>query len=76
MSTVNRNSKISTRSQEKARVNLIPWDPESSQHVQRLYDQRVTCGWKQERVRKWRAMQREGKMAIHWMVGGFCFAES
>ncbi len=59
-----------------ARVNLVPWDPDSSQHVQRLYDQRLTCGWKEERVEKWRTMQREGKIAIHWLVGDFCFTQS
>lgn len=50
-------------------VILVHWDPNSTQHAQRHYDQRIACGWKQERIEFWRALQREGKMAIHWVVG-------
>ncbi|KAI9810597.1 MAG: hypothetical protein M1827_006159 [Pycnora praestabilis] len=49
-------------------VTLVPWDPESSEHVERLYDQRVACGWNQYMIEKWRIMQREGKKAIQWIV--------
>jgi GNAT superfamily N-acetyltransferase len=58
-------AKPSSRSQ----VILIPWDPDSEEHVQRLYDQRVACGWKSHFVEeKWRHLQRQSKMAIHWVV--------
>lgn len=50
------------------KVTLIPWDPDSQQHVDRLYSQRVVCGWKSEEVHQWRALQRDGKMAINWIV--------
>lgn len=53
----------------KSKVILIPWDPDSEEHVHRLYDQRIACGWKSDLVEeKWRHLQREGKMAIHWVV--------
>ncbi|TVY65646.1 hypothetical protein LSUE1_G006192, partial [Lachnellula suecica] len=51
-----------------ALVKLIPWDPESPSHVQRLYDQRVACGWKEERVERWRELQRQGKISLQWIV--------
>ena len=46
-------------------IELIPWDPESIEHVQRLYDQRIACGWNSNLVELWRTKQREGKKAIH-----------
>jgi hypothetical protein len=70
MVTVNGNLPLSLASLKSAKVSLVPWDPESTQHAGRLYDQRVACGWKQEKIESWRALQREGKMAIHWVVGG------
>lgn len=50
------------------KVTLIPWDPESEEHSQRLYDQRIACGWKAEKVGRWKELQREGVMAIHWVI--------
>lgn len=54
----------------QSKVFLVPWDPESIVHRQRLYDQRVACGWKKEKIEEWRRLQVEGKMAIHWVVSG------
>ncbi|MCJ1432777.1 hypothetical protein MMC27_002134 [Xylographa pallens] len=51
-----------------AKVVLIPWDPDSTEHIERLYDQRVACGWNFDMIEKWRGMQREGKKAIYWIV--------
>ena len=57
-------------SEKKARtvVDLIPWDPESEEHVQRMFDQRVACGWKSSFVEKWKIRQREGMMTLQWVV--------
>lgn len=52
----------------RPQIFLIPWDPESAEHRDRLYQQRVTCGWKQDRIDKWCKYQREGCMSIHWVV--------
>ena len=51
-----------------SRVVLVPWDPESAEHVKRLCNQRVACGWNSDKVERWKVMQREGKKAIHWIV--------
>jgi len=57
------------RPSAKSSVILIPWDHESPEHVKRLYDQRKACGWNSKFVEdKWRHLQREGKIAIHWIV--------
>ncbi len=67
------NGSVVTPAQKSARskVVLVPWDPDSDQHVQRLYEQRVACGWKQDKVEVLRSSQREGRMAIHWVVSNF-----
>ncbi|KAK9372528.1 uncharacterized protein V1513DRAFT_451977 [Lipomyces chichibuensis] len=52
----------------KSKVILVPWDPNSSEHRQRLYEQRVACGWKEDMIGKWQGLQREGKMTIQWVV--------
>ncbi|KAJ8104396.1 hypothetical protein POJ06DRAFT_244403 [Lipomyces tetrasporus] len=53
---------------ETRKVVLIPWDPNSSEHRERLYEQRIACGWKADMVEKWQGLQRNGKMAIQWVV--------
>jgi len=49
-------------------IRLIPWDPESLAHVERLRQQRIACGWKENLVKKWRSLHREGKVGMHWIV--------
>ncbi|KAL2689460.1 hypothetical protein Neosp_003514 [[Neocosmospora] mangrovei] len=47
---------------------LVPWDPESPDHVARLFEQRLQCGWNQELVeKKWRDKQRSGHKCIYWI---------
>ncbi|KAI1342866.1 hypothetical protein F5Y15DRAFT_271018 [Xylariaceae sp. FL0016] len=52
----------------KGPIYLIPWDPDSEDHVQRLKQQRVDCGWKVEKVDEWRLEQRQGHIGMHWIV--------
>lgn len=52
----------------RAKVDLIAWDPESPAHIERMFQQRVACGWKQDHVENWRGLQREGKMTLQWVV--------
>ncbi|PVH76826.1 hypothetical protein DL98DRAFT_517678 [Cadophora sp. DSE1049] len=51
-----------------ATVLLIPWDPESPAHIERMYEQRLACGWKAEQVESWRELQRCGKFTLQWVV--------
>src|SRR4051812_10167911 len=55
------------------KVDLIAWDPDSPEHTERMMQQRVACGWKQELVEKWRVLQREGKTGLQWVVSGVLF---
>ncbi|KAK1992856.1 hypothetical protein LX36DRAFT_752741 [Colletotrichum falcatum] len=50
------------------RVTLIPWDPESADHVSRMMDQRIECGWDSELVPEWRGYQRSGFKCIYWIA--------
>ncbi|KAK2016443.1 hypothetical protein LZ32DRAFT_601253 [Colletotrichum eremochloae] len=50
------------------RVTLIPWDPESADHVTRMLDQRIECGWDSDMVPSWQAYQRSGFKCIYWIV--------
>lgn len=51
------------------KVELIPWDPESADHVERMFDQRVQCGWGADKVRdSWTEWQRSGMRSLFWLV--------
>jgi hypothetical protein len=54
-----------------ASVDLIPWDPDSTDHVQRMVQQRVACGWNHDHVEAWRGYQRDGKLGLYWIVSTF-----
>lgn len=51
------------------KVELIPWDPDCDQHVKRLYDQRVACGWHQTAIPGWKEAQLGGSKVMYWIVG-------
>lgn len=59
---------LSPTTKTTAKVTLIAWDPESEAHAERLFQQRIACGWKSEQIEKWRALQREGKIVLQWVV--------
>ncbi|OHF02550.1 hypothetical protein CORC01_02245 [Colletotrichum orchidophilum] len=52
----------------RAKVELIPWDPNSPDHFTRLVDQRIKCGWASEQVPQWQDYQRSGFKCIYWLV--------
>ncbi|KAL5624667.1 hypothetical protein BROUX41_004727 [Berkeleyomyces rouxiae] len=54
----------------KTKVQLVPYDAESETHRQRLYDQRVACGWGEESIDEWTRMQLSGDKTIFWVVLG------
>lgn len=55
-------------SSKYSNVELVPWDPDSDAHGQRLYDQRVACSWDEDLIDEWRAKVREGKKFLYWIV--------
>jgi len=52
----------------KPQVLLIPWDSASPEHIERLVQQRITCGWDQEAVQRWKEAQESGKLNLQWIV--------
>lgn len=55
----------------QTRVELVPWDPESPEHVARMVDQRIECGWHEDKVPEWQGHQRSGLKCIYWIVSFF-----
>ncbi|KAJ5157665.1 Acyl-CoA N-acyltransferase [Penicillium canariense] len=52
----------------KTKVNLVPWDPQSSTHRQCLVKQRDECGWDQDKVENvWKESQISGCKCIYWI---------
>ncbi|ORY69300.1 hypothetical protein BCR35DRAFT_308103 [Leucosporidium creatinivorum] len=51
-------------------VDLVPFDPEDSTHVQELIRQRVLCGWNVDAVEGWCAKVRSGLKGLQWIVRG------
>jgi hypothetical protein len=49
-------------------ITMIPWDPDCTEHVERLRLQRIACGWKADQVDNWRELQKSGKIGMHWIV--------
>ncbi|RFU77361.1 hypothetical protein TARUN_4866, partial [Trichoderma arundinaceum] len=49
-------------------VELIPWDPSSDAHFQRLYAQRVACTWDMDLVGEWKEKVLEGKKFLYWIT--------
>lgn len=50
-------------------VELVPWDPESPEHAERLIEQRLVCGWHADKVEgPWRKAQIDGTKCIYWVV--------
>lgn len=50
------------------KVQLIPWDPKDEEHYQRMYDQRVACGWRTDEVAEWKQKQLRGTKVHYWIV--------
>ncbi|CAH0058318.1 unnamed protein product [Clonostachys solani] len=51
------------------KVELIPWDPESPDHIARLVLHREECGWHAQKVAgEWADKQRAGTKCIYWIV--------
>lgn len=49
-------------------VRLIPWDPDSKDHIDHITRQRISCGWDADKVQKWKVTQRSGHKCLFWIV--------
>ncbi|KAL2208266.1 hypothetical protein CC79DRAFT_1397678 [Sarocladium strictum] len=53
----------------KPTVALVPWDPNSETHIQRMVDQRLACGWHAPIVATdWKKAHIEGLKCLYWIV--------
>ncbi|KAI0126701.1 hypothetical protein BJ170DRAFT_415416 [Xylariales sp. AK1849] len=50
------------------KVELIPWDPFSPEHVERAYEQRLACGWAAETVHSYAEAGKKGGIVYYWVV--------
>ncbi|CAI4212406.1 unnamed protein product [Parascedosporium putredinis] len=48
------------------KVDLVPWDPNSDEHVTRLFDQRTACGWRADEVLAQDHPDRDKLLALHF----------
>jgi hypothetical protein len=53
---------------QPSKLEFVPWDFNSEEHTERVYLQRVACGWKWEEVPQWVEKCKEGKMMLYWLV--------
>ncbi|OLN86182.1 hypothetical protein CCHL11_04153 [Colletotrichum chlorophyti] len=51
----------------RTKVDLIPWDPDSPKHATRMVEQRIACGWHEDRIPSWQEYQRSGEKCIYWI---------
>lgn len=50
------------------KVELVPWDPDSNQQYERMFDQRVACGWRETEVPDWKEAQLKRTKVLYWIV--------
>ena len=50
------------------KVRLIPWDAADVKQYQRMYDQRIACGWRHEEVPEWKDKVLAGTKFLYWVV--------
>ncbi|KAI2624150.1 hypothetical protein GGR54DRAFT_595111 [Hypoxylon sp. NC1633] len=50
------------------KIELIPWDHLNPEHVQRMYDQRVACGWREQEVPEWIGSAKKGRKMFYWAL--------
>ncbi|KAB5532552.1 hypothetical protein GE09DRAFT_369612 [Coniochaeta sp. 2T2.1] len=51
-----------------SKLDFIPWDFTSEDHVQRAYLQRFACGWRWWELDDWVKANKAGKMMVYWLV--------
>lgn len=53
---------------QQSNLVLIPWDPQSPEHVKRMFQQRVACKWDSDQVAGWQESAKEGVKWFYWIV--------
>ncbi|KAG8166571.1 hypothetical protein KVR01_002260 [Diaporthe batatas] len=53
---------------KKTRIDLIPWDFSSEEHQQRMYLQRVACGWRSDEIQRWVELGKAGQKTLYWVL--------
>ncbi|KAL8352517.1 hypothetical protein RB601_002709 [Gaeumannomyces tritici] len=48
-------------------MELIPWDPDSPEHCDRMYRQRIACGWAWE-IEKFKETSIKGSVVYYWIA--------
>ena len=51
-----------------SKLDFIPWDFTSEDHIQRAYLQRFACGWRWWELDDWVKANKAGKMMVYWLV--------
>ncbi|KAI3402098.1 hypothetical protein diail_27 [Diaporthe ilicicola] len=52
----------------RSRIDLVPWDFTSEEHQQRMYLQRLACGWRSDEIQRWVELGRAGDKTLYWIV--------
>ncbi|CVL08358.1 uncharacterized protein FMAN_05135 [Fusarium mangiferae] len=53
----------------KPTVTLIPWDPNAPEHVKRMVEQRIICGWQASIVPTgWKDGHINGTKCLYWII--------
>jgi hypothetical protein len=53
---------------QSEKIILIPWDPKSEAHIERMAKQRLACGWRYDEIPEWVGKQLRGTKSLFWMV--------
>ncbi|KAI1179419.1 hypothetical protein F4777DRAFT_534225 [Nemania sp. FL0916] len=48
------------------KIEIIPWDHSSVEHIQRMHDQRIACGWRADEVPEWVESAKKGGKMFYW----------
>ncbi|KAM3476672.1 hypothetical protein MY5147_003085 [Beauveria neobassiana] len=61
-------SHATTTAATGAGIALVPWDPASDSHADRMTTQRHACGWDVDKVSHWRERVTAGDKLLFWVV--------
>ncbi|KAK8144015.1 hypothetical protein G3M48_006427 [Beauveria asiatica] len=61
-------SHATTTAATGAGIALVPWDPASDRHADRMTTQRQACGWDVDKVSHWQERVAAGDKLLFWVV--------
>lgn len=59
----------------QAKIELVPWDHNSEDHVERMRQQRIHCGWMSEMADLWKEATVRGIKTMYWVVRHLLLSE-